>query len=199
MKNNTTCKMIFAMDKIGRVGNGLDLPWKGDPDTKWDMKHFKDETSGNIVIMGWNTMISMRKPLKNRINIVLTKGGTELSKSADADYESFLVCPNDSTTLQQTYDDQTFYLLDSQYSLYLLCDRLHAKYPDKDIYCIGGLKTFYKFLAEPNLVSNIIITEFNKEYPGDIYFDKKLLDGWIGQYCLVPNDANGTICEYTKE
>jgi len=38
-----------------------------------DMKHFKDITSGRVVIMGENTFHSMNdRPLPNRVNIILT-------------------------------------------------------------------------------------------------------------------------------
>jgi dihydrofolate reductase len=39
-----------------------------------DMKHFKDTTTGHVVIMGENTFHSMNdRPLPNRVNIILTK------------------------------------------------------------------------------------------------------------------------------
>ena len=39
-----------------------------------DMKHFKEITTGHVVIMGENTFHSMEdKPLPNRINIIITK------------------------------------------------------------------------------------------------------------------------------
>ena len=39
-----------------------------------DMKHFKETTTGHVVIMGENTFHSMNdRPLPNRVNIILTK------------------------------------------------------------------------------------------------------------------------------
>ena len=43
---------IMAQDKDGLVGINNDLPWKDDPETKWDMKHFKETTTGYPIIMG---------------------------------------------------------------------------------------------------------------------------------------------------
>ena len=63
-------KAIMAMDKNGIVGNGLELPWKNDPDTKWDMANFKKLTTNHIVLMGYHTYESLKKPLKNRLNLV---------------------------------------------------------------------------------------------------------------------------------
>lgn len=66
-----TFKAIMAMDKNGMVGDGLSLPWKNDPNTKWDMDNFKKRTTNHIVIMGYNTYKGFKKPLKNRLNLVI--------------------------------------------------------------------------------------------------------------------------------
>jgi dihydrofolate reductase len=64
--------LIVAVDRqwgIGYDGQLLDrIPA--------DMKHFKEKTMGKVVVMGRETFESLpgRKPLKDRINIVLTKG-----------------------------------------------------------------------------------------------------------------------------
>lgn len=42
---------------------------------KDDMKHFINKTRGKAVIMGRNTLNSLAVPLKDRKNIVLTRGG----------------------------------------------------------------------------------------------------------------------------
>ncbi len=44
-----------------------------------DMKFFRETTTGNVVVMGSNTLKSFPggKPLKNRVNIVLCSGGEE--------------------------------------------------------------------------------------------------------------------------
>ncbi len=41
-----------------------------------DMKFFRETTSGHVVVMGGNTLRSFpnQKPLKNRVNIVLSRG-----------------------------------------------------------------------------------------------------------------------------
>src|SRR5574344_1311793 len=62
---------IAAEDKTYLMGNGPDLPWKDDEGTKWDMDNFKNTTMNHPVIMGYNTFLTMKKPLKNRFNIVI--------------------------------------------------------------------------------------------------------------------------------
>jgi len=66
-------KLIVAVDNKWGIGkkNGLlfDLPE--------DMKFFRKTTSGKVVCMGYNTLLSFPdgKPLKNRVNIVLAPAG----------------------------------------------------------------------------------------------------------------------------
>lgn len=67
--------IIVAIDEKGGIGIGGKLPW----DLKVDMAHFKKTTTNgkNAVIMGrktWESIPINRRPLENRLNIVLTKG-----------------------------------------------------------------------------------------------------------------------------
>lgn len=63
--------LIVAVDKKWGIGKDNRLL----AHIPEDMKFFKDTTTGNIVVMGRKTLESFpdKKPLKNRINIVLTK------------------------------------------------------------------------------------------------------------------------------
>jgi dihydrofolate reductase len=53
---------------IGREGQ---IPWHLPEDFRW----FKRMTSGHVVLMGRKTFESLGKPLPNRTNIVVTRGG----------------------------------------------------------------------------------------------------------------------------
>lgn len=62
-------KMILCIDLNGYIGKDNDLLFK----MKEDMAFFREQTMNNIVIMGYNTWLSLgRKPLPNRANIVMT-------------------------------------------------------------------------------------------------------------------------------
>lgn len=61
--------IVFACSENGVIGKDNTIPWK----INLDMKLFKKLTENNIVIMGRKTYESIGKPLKNRINIVVTK------------------------------------------------------------------------------------------------------------------------------
>ena len=60
---------IVAVDRKGAIGKGGKLPWHYSA----DMKFFKETTTGNAVVMGRKTWFSLKKPLPNRLNIVLSR------------------------------------------------------------------------------------------------------------------------------
>lgn len=65
--------LITAMDLNGLIGRDGDLPW-GHENLKDDMKWFRDKTRRKPIIMGRETFDSLgRKPLPNRLNIVISK------------------------------------------------------------------------------------------------------------------------------
>jgi dihydrofolate reductase len=58
----------------GAIGRGNQLPWS----LPEDLKFFKSVTLGKPVIMGRKTYESLGRPLTGRLNIVLTRKGTDL-------------------------------------------------------------------------------------------------------------------------
>lgn len=63
-------KLIIAADPNGGIGYQNRLPWTN---IQGDLPRFKRLTEGHPVIMGRNTWDSLpKKPLPNRINIVVT-------------------------------------------------------------------------------------------------------------------------------
>lgn len=62
---------IAACDINYGIGKNNGLPW---PRNNEDMKWFKDNTDGGVVVMGRKTWESIGcRPLKNRVNIVITR------------------------------------------------------------------------------------------------------------------------------
>ncbi|AFF28156.1 gp158 [Sphingomonas phage PAU] len=77
MKRLKNLNIIVAQTKNNVIGIGNNLPWAMGTQ-RIDMKNFKLRTTGNIVIMGYKTWMSMgSKPLPNRMNIVLTSKNIE--------------------------------------------------------------------------------------------------------------------------
>lgn len=107
-------KSIVAVDKKWGIGKNNDLLFS----LKEDMKFFREKTSGKVVCMGYNTLLSFpgSKPLKNRTNIVLAPAGV-------------------------TRDDCTVV-----YTLEELSKEL-SKYDTNEVFVIGGAM-FYKTMVD---------------------------------------------------
>jgi len=107
-----------------------------------DMKRFKNITTGNVVIMGRRTFDSLpnKEPLKDRVNIVLTR----------------------YTQLQpESTDNLLFY--DSIY--HLLSDLKF--YSNKEIYIIGGQEIYGQFLP---FCEEALVTRINASFCIDRFF-----------------------------
>ncbi|MCI8853817.1 MAG: dihydrofolate reductase [Lachnospiraceae bacterium] len=83
-----------------------------------DMKFFRSETTGKVVVLGRKTMETFPggQPLKNRTNIVLTRNRQYQVKEA-------VVC----YSLEETLDEL-------------------KKYPSEDVYIVGGDSIYQQFL-----------------------------------------------------
>lgn len=63
-----TISIMVAMTREGAIGLAGHLPWYLPADLQW----FKKQTLGKPVIMGRKTFESLKAPLKDRLNIVLS-------------------------------------------------------------------------------------------------------------------------------
>lgn len=66
--------LIAAIDNNYGIGAENKLLWHLPDDFKW----FKQHTVGKPVVMGRNTMLSLGKPLPNRLNIVISSSGKDI-------------------------------------------------------------------------------------------------------------------------
>lgn len=75
-------KMILCTDENNGIGYKNTIPWHSSA----DFKHFKEETMGKVVVMGFKTWKSLpRKPLPGRTNIVLLSRDYNERESVDAE------------------------------------------------------------------------------------------------------------------
>lgn len=116
---------IVAIAKNFAIGKDHKLPWHYSA----DLKHFKETTTSNMVVMGFNTWRSIGKPLPDRMNVVL-------SRSA------------------QIEDHPNLLFLRSKEQVVEL-----AKYMYCDVFIIGGAKTYAAFadVLEKWIVTNVPI------------------------------------------
>lgn len=83
--------IVVAIAQNNGIGKNNQLLWH----LPADLKHFKDITAGNTVIMGRKTYDSIGKPLPNRRNIVITRNtettipGVEIAHSLT---DAFILC-----------------------------------------------------------------------------------------------------------
>lgn len=112
-----------------------------------DMKHFKELTLNNIVVMGRKTLFTFKnkEPLSNRINIVLTKN-TDIKNK----YKNF---------------DNIFFTADKNDTINLI-NKLTEKYPNKKVFIIGGETIYNLFFNE---VDTFYLTRVYEERLCDTY------------------------------
>src|SRR5712691_13369070 len=80
---------IVAVDRNLAIGKGGRLPWHYSA----DMKFFKETTIGNAVVMGRRTWLTLKEPLKDRQNIVLSRDPSLDSR------DSLIVMPDVASVL----------------------------------------------------------------------------------------------------
>jgi dihydrofolate reductase len=88
---------IVAVDRKNAIGKGGKLPWHYSA----DMKFFRETTTGHAVVMGRKTWLTIGKPLKDRLNIVLSRDSNiepQDSLLVLSDIESVLSFNNSLTT-----------------------------------------------------------------------------------------------------
>jgi len=93
-------KAILACDESGGVGKEGTLPW---PTNSKDLKWFKENTSGHIVVMGSKTWSDpfMPNPLPKRTNVVVT------SKPEDHKGAHYYITDNLIENIKKLSEDNT--------------------------------------------------------------------------------------------
>ncbi len=90
-------RIILCCDYEGNIGRNNDLLFK----MKEDMKFFRASTTGHVVVMGYNTWLSLgEKPLPNRTNIVLY----------DEEIEG-VITSNDMKKVIEEYKEEDIYII----------------------------------------------------------------------------------------
>ena len=126
---------IFAVDSQGGLGKNGSLPW---PKNSEDLRWFKQNTLGHIVVMGGNTWRDplMPKPLPGRTNVVIT--------SQPIDTEGVIVY-NDNITQS--------------------IEQLQQSNPDKNVFIIGGATLL---TSTWNIIDRVVLTQFSENYDCDV-------------------------------
>lgn len=118
---------------------------------KADLQNFKRITNGGVIIMGSKTYESLpRKPLSNRVNIIITRNKDYVANGCIVVH-----------SIEECVE---------------LCER---EYHDKECYVIGGGKIYEEFINR-DLVDTMYITEVNSYEEGDTFFPNVIMgsDKW---------------------
>ncbi|MCR5388733.1 MAG: dihydrofolate reductase [Lachnospiraceae bacterium] len=117
-------KMIAAVDKNWAIGKNNKL-LVSIPN---DMKFFRETTSGKVVVMGRKTLDSFPNgmPLKNRVNIVLTRDKN--FKRGDA-----VIVHTEEELFEELkkYDSDDVYVIGGESIYKLLCDKCNVAHITK--------------------------------------------------------------------
>ncbi len=117
---------IVAVDQQGAIGQAGAVPWHFPA----DMKFFREQTTGHACVMGRRTWLSLKRPLRDRLNLVL-------SHRADFEAQPGVLTLRDKVSVLALHK-------------YLACD----------LYVIGGAEIYREFLPEIDrwLVTKIPLT-----------------------------------------
>ena len=129
---------IVHVDKEWGIGKGNDMMFS----LPKDMKFFRETTMGNTVVMGGKTLRSFpnQKPLKNRVNIVLSRGQVRDDCIIVPSYEEL------KKTLKARQNEEIFIIGGGEVYRELLpyCDRALVTKVD----AVGGAEVFFPNLDE---------------------------------------------------
>jgi dihydrofolate reductase len=134
-------QLIVATDPTGGIGYKNKLPWSN---IQGDLPRFKSLTTGKTIVMGRNTWESLpKKPLPNRLNLVVTKSNLDSFENT--------IQIRDIEELNK-YDD--LYLIGGSSLIQSLFDRVNKVYLTV---------TFAKYLCD----THIDLVKLNKEFSLD--------------------------------
>lgn len=165
-------KIVVAVDKNWGIGFEGDLQVRNSE----DLKIFKELTENNIVVLGSKTLDTFprKKALPNRINIILDDKNE--AKEFDGNY---IV-----NSLEESFDK---------------IKELQNKYPEKEVFIIGGASIYNQFL---DYTHQAIITKWDKEDRADAYFPNlDELDNWLiySEQNVVNDEGDFIITTYVNE
>ena len=143
-------KLIVAVSQDNGIGKDNNLPWRIKSELAYFAKMTKsvnNSSKQNAVLMGrktWESIPSRIKPLKNRVNIVLTR--QERSKISE---------------------DENVFVCDSLQNAFNVVEEMGDKI--ETCWAIGGSSVYEEAMRNPRL-DRIYITNIMEDYECDKFF-----------------------------
>tara|TARA_B110000438_G_scaffold160319_1_gene153548 strand:- start:4733 stop:5221 length:489 start_codon:yes stop_codon:yes gene_type:complete len=151
-------RAIMAADDKGGISKNGSMPW---PKNSSDLKWFKKNTLNSVVVMGrltWEDPF-MPTPLKDRINVLITKKNKENYPDADECISS---------------------------EIELNVNNLVNKYKDKNIYLIGGANILHQLFS---LIDEFYLTRIYGDFNCDKKIDLLKLQESMKLIKKINNDS----------
>jgi dihydrofolate reductase len=162
----------YGLSKLGQI------PWH----SKKDLKFFMNITKNNVVIMGRKTYFSLpKRPLKDRVNIILTSSPNEFVLHGDVDLTNVIFTNNDKI-YNSILNNREKYL--KSFS----CLTTNFK-----IFIIGGKQIYEKFIP---LCKQVWVTQIKKDYSCDLFLEYDYSKEFKEE--LVEEDDELKIVKYEK-
>lgn len=129
------------MDANRGIGKSNRLPWR----LSADLKHFAGLTKGGTVVMGrktWDSLPNAYRPLKERLNMVMTRNPAELER------------PEGVLAVSSIEDALT---------------KAEQLKPEGNVFLIGGAQLFQQLIGHPQC-TELILTELKETFDCDTFF-----------------------------
>lgn len=150
--------IIIATDNNWGFSKSGNIPW----DIKEDRLHFARITKNNIVIMGRKTFETIKTPLKNRINIVVSRNIIAMDNVITCDsYKTAMA----SARAMQEHNESAL-----------------------SIFVIGGLRLYQEALCDVHNLQSIYLTKLNKNYDCDMFLPLSFSSQNCHTFCLHESD-----------
>lgn len=133
--------IVVACNLDGAIGFKNELLYKN----KLDMKRFKNVTEGNFALLARKTWESLPNPLKNRINVVLTRD------------EEYYINPK----LKAEYQ------IIVEHDLHKIINHYRSGMNEKNLVCCGGSELYKQMLPYTDRVFLTLFHDKGKEYDSD--------------------------------
>lgn len=193
--------IIAACDDSNGIGatsidtNGIQkyhIPWSNTSGGRDDLKYFRQKTTGGVVIMGRKTFESIgSKPLKNRKNIVITRGVESVrsfpSEKTESVQQNF---PRDNVPTENSKD---LHFVSNFDEALAIAEEKREGF--RTIWVIGGAEIYTIALTHPRL-HQVIITRVAGDHNCTIKMPKIEIPriGWL-QNGMISVEAYGNADE----
>ena len=164
MKRKYRVCLIAAVDQNGLLGLDGDLPWH----CPADLRRFRYLTMGRVCLMGRRTAESLKKPLRDRVNLVLTR--------------------------DRTWSRPGFHAVHNERDI----QRALKKFQQHELWVIGGATLYTKYLPHADIVHlTVLATNIDTTDKQAVYFPMSGLRKFGGVHAATDVDPNVVFWTFT--